>query len=326
MHTQNICSDLGSDYVHSADTTATTITTPTDDSDKDGHDNDCSPFVHVKKKAATSSAMAKATGTGAGAGAGDGGGVVWNDATTVSSSNDGTVMSSSEAALVTGGGDAVLVSPEGVPTSGGGVPTAGGTGGAGSSSSGGGASEDKEGGGYDGENVGGALPYEVFSTDSAGSASNKMSINLVPVNDEAFNAIETPQGYMKSMRNEDATLKVQFKEARVSSELDVKEMDAFDEHPSLAEAKAKKNKRLSIPLSACFDKYTEREQLGQSELWYCGKCKAHRQAHKKLDVYTVPDVLIVVLKRFYSRGNSLAYRQKLDDHVTFPVRGLDLSR
>lgn len=124
---------------------------------------------------------------------------VWNDATTVSSSNDGTVMSSSEAALVTGGGDAVLVSPEGVPTSGGGVPTAGGTGGAGSSSSGGGvtalppllmgngdrvsggreASEDKEGGGYDGENVGGALPYEVFSTDSAGSASNKMSINLV---------------------------------------------------------------------------------------------------------------------------------------------------
>lgn len=62
-----------------------------------------------------------------------------------------------------------------------------------------------------------------------------------------------------------------------TSELDSKEMDAFDEHPALAEAKAEKDKRLSIPLASCFAKYTEREQLGQSELWYCGKCKTHRQ-------------------------------------------------
>lgn len=55
------------------------------------------------------------------------------------------------------------------------------------------------------------------------------------------------------------------------------ELSAFEEHKSLAEARAQKEKRESIPLDACFQKYTEREQLGQSELWYCSKCKTHRQ-------------------------------------------------
>lgn len=51
------------------------------------------------------------------------------------------------------------------------------------------------------------------------------------------------------------------------------------------------------------------------------------QAFKKLDVYTAPDVLIVVLKRFlFSPGSSMVYRQKLDTHVSFPVTGLDLTR
>lgn len=48
-----------------------------------------------------------------------------------------------------------------------------------------------------------------------------------------------------------------------------------------------------------------------------------------MDVYTVPDVLIVVLKRFLfdtHTGNSMVYRQKLDTHVSFPIEGLDLTR
>lgn len=49
-----------------------------------------------------------------------------------------------------------------------------------------------------------------------------------------------------------------------------------------------------------------------------------------MDVYTAPDVLIVVLKRFlfdtHMGGSSAVYRQKLDTHVSFPVEGLDLTR
>ena len=55
-------------------------------------------------------------------------------------------------------------------------------------------------------------------------------------------------------------------------------MEAIDSHASWDEAQLEHNRRQSVPLDSCFDKYTEREQLGQSELWYCSKCKGHRQA------------------------------------------------
>lgn len=46
------------------------------------------------------------------------------------------------------------------------------------------------------------------------------------------------------------------------------------------------------------------------------------QADKKLDLWTLPEVLIVHLKRFsFSRTR----RTKLDNPVTFPLHGLDLS-
>ena len=68
------------------------------------------------------------------------------------------------------------------------------------------------------------------------------------------------------------------------------------------------------------------EQLGESEQWYCSKCKKHSQAYKKLDIWTTPDVLILHLKRFqYAQNTYFVHRQKLDDLVSFPLRDLDLS-
>lgn len=44
------------------------------------------------------------------------------------------------------------------------------------------------------------------------------------------------------------------------------------------------------------------EQLDAEDSWYCGSCKQHVQADKKLDLWSLPDVLVVHLKRFsYSR-------------------------
>ena len=69
----------------------------------------------------------------------------------------------------------------------------------------------------------------------------------------------------------------------------------------------------------------EREQLGESEQWYCSKCKKHSQAYKKLDIWTTPDVLILHLKRFqYVPGAYFVHRQKIDDLVSFPIARLDL--
>lgn len=64
------------------------------------------------------------------------------------------------------------------------------------------------------------------------------------------------------------------------------------------------------------------ERLDASETWYCGRCRAHVRAEKKLDLWSVPELLVVHLKRFsYSRHS----RDKLDAPVDFPLSGLDLS-
>jgi ubiquitin C-terminal hydrolase len=56
---------------------------------------------------------------------------------------------------------------------------------------------------------------------------------------------------------------------------------------------------------------------------YCPGCKEHRQASKKLDLWRLPEILIIHLKRFsYSRYT----KNKLETSVDFPIHDLDLSR
>jgi ubiquitin carboxyl-terminal hydrolase 4/11/15 len=94
-------------------------------------------------------------------------------------------------------------------------------------------------------------------------------------------------------------------------------------HPELTEsreaANAKKGK--GITLLDCLEEFTREEQLGEDDLWYCPRCKDHKQATKKFDIWTVPDILVVHLKRF---SNSRILRDKIDAFVDFPVEGLDL--
>jgi ubiquitin carboxyl-terminal hydrolase 4/11/15 len=47
-----------------------------------------------------------------------------------------------------------------------------------------------------------------------------------------------------------------------------------------------------------------------------------RRATKTLDIWTVPDILIIHLKRF---SGFRSFRDKIDDKVDFPVEGLDLT-
>ncbi|KAF8916239.1 hypothetical protein CPB85DRAFT_1374694 [Mucidula mucida] len=77
-----------------------------------------------------------------------------------------------------------------------------------------------------------------------------------------------------------------------------------------------------ISLQDCLDEFTKKEQLGEDDLWYCPQCKKHQQATKKFDLWKVPDVLVVHLKRF---SNSRTLRDKIDVLVDFPIDSLDLT-
>ncbi|XP_050112341.1 ubiquitin carboxyl-terminal hydrolase 8-like isoform X3 [Malus sylvestris] len=55
---------------------------------------------------------------------------------------------------------------------------------------------------------------------------------------------------------------------------------------------------------------------------YCPGCKKHCQASKKLDLWRLPEILVIHLKRFsYSRF----LKNKLETYVDFPIDNLDLS-
>nr|CDS15967.1 ubiquitin carboxyl terminal hydrolase 4 [Echinococcus granulosus] len=58
--------------------------------------------------------------------------------------------------------------------------------------------------------------------------------------------------------------------------------------------------RLDIKLDDCIDLFLASEQLGDQDLWYCKKCQQHRQAFKKFDIWSLPQVLVIHLKRYRS--------------------------
>ncbi|XP_078520912.1 ubiquitin carboxyl-terminal hydrolase 31 [Lissotriton helveticus] len=75
-------------------------------------------------------------------------------------------------------------------------------------------------------------------------------------------------------------------------------------------------------LSQCFQLYTKEEQLAPDDAWRCPHCKQLQQGSIRLSLWTLPDVLIIHLKRFRQEGDR---RMKLQNMVKFPLLGLDMT-
>jgi ubiquitin carboxyl-terminal hydrolase 4/11 len=95
------------------------------------------------------------------------------------------------------------------------------------------------------------------------------------------------------------------------------------EDPELAMKKEQraKRKREGVSLQDCFAETAKEEILSEENTWYCNRCKEQRRAYKKLEIWTVPDILVIHLKRFSAHR---AFRDKIDVLVDFPVEGLDI--
>ncbi|XP_040611155.1 ubiquitin carboxyl-terminal hydrolase 31 isoform X2 [Mesocricetus auratus] len=75
-------------------------------------------------------------------------------------------------------------------------------------------------------------------------------------------------------------------------------------------------------LSQCFQLYTKEERLAPDDAWRCPHCKQLQQGSITLSLWTLPDVLIIHLKRFRQEGDR---RMKLQNMVKFPLTGLDMT-
>ena len=78
-----------------------------------------------------------------------------------------------------------------------------------------------------------------------------------------------------------------------------------------------------ISLDQCFSLHCQEETLSEENSWYCNVCRKHQMASKKLEIFRLPDVCIVHLKRFYFTAN---VREKIETFVSYPIQGWDLSQ
>mmetsp|Transcript_4923 Transcript_4923/g.7180 ORF Transcript_4923/g.7180 Transcript_4923/m.7180 type:complete len:655 (+) Transcript_4923:778-2742(+) len=88
---------------------------------------------------------------------------------------------------------------------------------------------------------------------------------------------------------------------------------AFSDHASLL-----------VTLDQCFETFTRPERLDENNMWYCSRCKEHVRAMKTMELWKLPNVLVVHLKRFAFKH--ALRREKLDAFVDFPLQELDMSR
>nr|XP_046152260.1 ubiquitin carboxyl-terminal hydrolase 32-like [Oncorhynchus gorbuscha] len=93
-----------------------------------------------------------------------------------------------------------------------------------------------------------------------------------------------------------------------------------EEHCSVQQSRRAQAEPIS--LDSCLKAFTSEEELGEDELYYCSKCKTHRLATKKLDLWRLPPILIVHLKRFQFVNGRWIKSQKI---VQFPRERFDPS-
>jgi ubiquitin carboxyl-terminal hydrolase 8 len=75
-------------------------------------------------------------------------------------------------------------------------------------------------------------------------------------------------------------------------------------------------------LKDCIKLFTKEERVSGTDKWYCSSCKQHRDASKRIEIWKLPAILLIHLKRFSYDG---VWRQKKQNFVDFPFTGLDMS-
>jgi ubiquitin C-terminal hydrolase len=83
------------------------------------------------------------------------------------------------------------------------------------------------------------------------------------------------------------------------------------------------NSSRTITLDQCFQTFTRPERLDENNKWYCKRCKDHVRAMKTMELWRLPNVLIIHLKRFEFKH--ALRRDKLDTFVDFNIKGLDMA-
>ncbi|KAI5698962.1 hypothetical protein M8J75_014459 [Diaphorina citri] len=106
--------------------------------------------------------------------------------------------------------------------------------------------------------------------------------------------------------------------------------DQIEEHASVKQLQQNTQQGGTVTLEECFELYTKAEVLGADDAWHCPHCNLKQEVIKKLGLWTLPDILVVHLKRFRQTSSSkqqvVRSPVKITTIVDFPLYGLDMSK
>lgn len=74
--------------------------------------------------------------------------------------------------------------------------------------------------------------------------------------------------------------------------------------------------RETVNLEKCFEYFSMAEVLDEHNQWFCPKCRQFVCAQKKMDIWRLPEIVIIQLKRFI--GGRIISSKKFDGLVEFP--------
>lgn len=112
-------------------------------------------------------------------------------------------------------------------------------------------------------------------------------------------------------------------EPTVQERVIVNENNEVEEYSSYRQLRQSFQHPFKVSLNECLQLFTTEEILSGDDAWNCPHCqKQQKAATKTLGLWSLPNVLVIHLKRFRQLGSR---RNKLNTLVDFPVKNMDMS-
>ena len=101
----------------------------------------------------------------------------------------------------------------------------------------------------------------------------------------------------------------------------IDDQDIIEEHSSVKQVEKSPTEASIVTLEECFSLYTKAEKLTEEDKWLCPQCNRQQEAVKRIGLWSLPDVLIIHLKRFQQTKNA---SNKLSIMVDCPLESYDM--
>lgn len=133
---------------------------------------------------------------------------------------------------------------------------------------------------------------------------------------------EPLENYINKSKNNFLNLQILFPR---NTDIKTSIFGSVEIHESNSESNkfVQKQNQCEITLEDCLRTFSTPEKLDQNNTTFCSNCKNHTLSIKKMDIYRLPKILIIHLKRFKHQGT---YNSKNNKTVVFPIDGLDMSK